>query len=118
MSKLKIGWSEINITPDKKVSLAGQFAERISEYVEKPITATALAIEGGGDQMVLCSTDLVGVSFNLVAAVRERLAGNDAGLDPEKVILTAIHTHTAPVYPRIQRQAAVAGASSDARTIL
>ena len=118
MSKLKIGWSEINITPDKKVSLAGQFAERISEYVEKPITATALAIEGGDDQMVLCSTDLVGVSFNLVAAVRERLAGNDAGLDPEKVILTAIHTHTAPVYPRIQRQAAVAGASSDARTIL
>ena len=118
MSKLKIGWSEINITPDKKVSLAGQFAERISEYVEKPITATALAIEGGDDQMVLCSTDLVGVSFNLVAAVRERLAGNDAGLDAEKVILTAIHTHTAPVYPRIQRQAAVAGASSDARTIL
>ena len=42
MNKLKIGWSEISITPDKKVSLAGQFAERISEYVEKPITATAL----------------------------------------------------------------------------
>ena len=113
-----IGWAEIDITPAKKVSLAGQFAERISEYVEKPLTATALAVEGGGDQMVLCSTDLVGVSFNLVAAVRERLVGNDAGLDPGKVIITAIHTHTAPVYPRYQRQAGVAGASSDARTIL
>ena len=43
MNKLQIGWSEIDITPDKKVSLAGQFAERISEYVEKPITATAMS---------------------------------------------------------------------------
>ena len=28
MSKLNFGWAEIDITPDKKVSLAGQFAER------------------------------------------------------------------------------------------
>ena len=42
MSKLKFGWAEQSITPDKKVSLAGQFAERISEYVEKPISARKL----------------------------------------------------------------------------
>ena len=30
MSKLQFGWSEVSITPDKKISLAGQFAERIS----------------------------------------------------------------------------------------
>ena len=59
MSKLFIGWSEVNITPDKKISLAGQFAERISEYVEKPLTATAMAVEAEGEQMVLVSTDLV-----------------------------------------------------------
>ena len=41
MSKLKFGWAEQSITPDKKVSLAGQFAERISEYVEKPICAVS-----------------------------------------------------------------------------
>ena len=35
MSKHNFGWAEVNITPDKKVSLAGQFAERISQYVEK-----------------------------------------------------------------------------------
>ena len=38
MNKLQIGWSEIDITPDKKVALAGQFAERISEYVEQRST--------------------------------------------------------------------------------
>ena len=100
MSKLFIGWSEVNITPDKKISLAGQFAERISEYVEKPLTATAMAVEAGGEQMVLVSTDLVGVGGNLMDLIRERLAGNDLGLDPMKVIISAIHTHTGPVYPR------------------
>jgi len=100
MSKLFIGWSEVNITPDKKISLAGQFAERISEYVEKPLTATAMAVEAGGEQMVLVSTDLVAVGGNLMDLVRDRLAGNELGLDPMKVIVSAIHTHTGPVYPR------------------
>ncbi len=100
---MKIGWAEENITPEKKISLAGQFAERISEYVEKPLTATALAVEGAGEQMVLCSTDLACVSNNLVEDVREELEGNQVGLDPKKVIFAAIHTHTGPVYPRVRR---------------
>ena len=99
MSKLYIGWSEISITPEKKISLAGQFAERISQYVEKPLTATAMAVEAGGEQMVLVSTDLAATAVNLVLDVRKALAGNHLGLDPEKVIFCAIHTHTGPVYP-------------------
>lgn len=36
MGNLLVGWSEVSITPDnKRISLAGQFAERISEYVMK-----------------------------------------------------------------------------------
>jgi len=104
MSKLNFGWAEIDITPDKKISLAGQFAERISEYVEKPLTATALAIESDGDQVVLVSTDLVGVGFNLVDAIRAKLAGNTVGLDPMKVVYSAIHTHTGPVFARETRK--------------
>ncbi len=105
MEKLKIGWAEIDITPDKKASLIGQFAERISEYVEKPITATALAIEADGDQAVIVSIDVNGVSYNLVETVRENLKGNSLGLDPAKTIYAAIHTHTAPTYPRYNRTA-------------
>ena len=103
MSKLMIGWAEVDLTPDKKVSLAGQFAERISEYVEKPITATAMAVSHGTEQMILVSCDLVAVAWNLVTAVRNRLNNNTLGLDPEKVVISAIHTHTGPVYPRKNR---------------
>ncbi|MCQ2401119.1 MAG: hypothetical protein MJ059_04255 [Lachnospiraceae bacterium] len=96
MAQLNIGWSEVNITPDKKVSLYGQFAERISEYVEKPLMATAMAVECGGDQMVLCACDLESVHDDLIAAIREKLAGNEYGLDENKIIFSAIHTHTGP----------------------
>ena len=100
---MKIGWYEVDLTPEKKVGLAGQFAERICTHVEKPITATAMAVEADGEQAVLISVDLVGVACNLVDLVRERLENNRLGLDPMKVIFAAIHTHTAPVYPRTQR---------------
>jgi len=103
MSTLKIGWSEKSITPEKKVALAGQFAERISEYVEKPLTVTAMAVESGAEQMVLCSIDLVAVGWNVVELVRQRVAEKATTLDPMKIIISAIHTHTAPVYPRTSR---------------
>ena len=100
MAQVKIGWSEVSITPDKKISLTGQFAERISEYVEKPLTATAMAVECGGDQMVIVGCDLAAIEEDLVVSVREALAGNTAGIDPAKVILNAIHTHTGPGYSK------------------
>ena len=97
MSFLKIGWAEVNITPDKKVALDGQFAERISQYVEKPITITAMAIDSGDDHAVMCSVDLLMMKKQVVRAVRERLANSDLGIDPNKVMFSAIHTHTAPM---------------------
>ena len=53
MSHFQIGWAEYSLTPDKKVSLVGQFAERISEYVEKPLCVTAMA---GSTVLLLDST--------------------------------------------------------------
>ena len=70
MRKLLIGWSEANITPEKKVSLEGQFAERISEYVEKPLTATAMAMESAGEQVVFVSCDLVHITAELLDGIR------------------------------------------------
>ena len=123
MSNFKIGWSEISITPDKKISLAGQFAERISEYVEKPLMATAMAVSTDTEQMVICACDLVNVSGALMEEVRNRLAGNTLGLDPNKFIASAIHTHTGPNYggrssDTLKQKDEFAGQSSGFRGLL
>ena len=93
MGKIKIGWSEVSLVPKgKKVKLVGQFYERISDEVETPISVTALAIESGDDSVIFCSCDLVSVGSGLLRAVREELAYEDIPTD--KIILSAIHTHT------------------------
>ena len=101
MSKIKIGWSEVDITPKKgtKIGLAGQFFERITDEVESPISVTAFALESGDDQMIICSCDLVGVGDNLNKIVKDRLA-EEGTVNPDKVILSSIHTHTSYVYTR------------------
>ncbi len=100
MSKINVGWSEVSITPDKKIALAGQFAERISEYVETPITATALVVEDGREQLIICSCDLISIGENLVAGVRQLVSGITDEIDPDKIIISAIHTHTSHTYSR------------------
>ena len=93
-----IGWSEVSITPDKPIYLAGQFYERISQYVETPITVTAMAIEACGDQAVICSVDLTHIDPYLTDGVRAKIKAADIGLDPAKIIISATHTHTSFVY--------------------
>ncbi len=95
---LKFGWSEVSITPDKPIGLAGQFYERISHGVETPITVTAWAVQSSDDSMIICSCDLASVGEDLVDKVRAKLGGT--GIDPSKIIINATHTHTSFVYDR------------------
>ncbi|HEU5117804.1 MAG TPA: hypothetical protein VFT74_14350, partial [Isosphaeraceae bacterium] len=63
-AELHIGGASVSITPDQPVALAGQMHTRISQGVESPVTATALALESregdrSVDQAILVSCDLV-----------------------------------------------------------
>ena len=95
MAGIKIGWAEESLVPDKKVSLAGQFYERISESVESKICATAMAVESDGEQMILVSVDLEGFPEALVALAREKFAKLTNEIDARKLIISATHTHAA-----------------------
>lgn len=100
MGKFKAGWAEVSITPEKRISLAGQLYERISEYVETPITVTALALESEGEQAIICSCDLVSVGTGLINEVRKNVKEKEPEIDTEKIIINATHTHTSHLYTR------------------
>ncbi len=96
-----IGWAEADITPDKKVLLAGQFYARVSEGIEDPITATALAIESTFDSdaaeaVVFVSCDIASISDTLRDAIRDRVRDAVPELKPWQVIIGATHSHAAP----------------------
>ncbi|MBP1988540.1 hypothetical protein [Paenibacillus eucommiae] len=100
MDTIKIGWSSKSITPEKPISLAGQFHERITDHVRDPLFATAMALEGAeaeGKGTVLVSCDLIGIDTHIRDGVRAKVKQSVPGLDPEHVILNASHTHTGPL---------------------
>ena len=59
MSRLLIGWAEIDTTPDGKVDLSGQYYHRVSKGIHSRLSATVLALESADkEQVVMVSLDL------------------------------------------------------------
>ena len=90
---IRIGWAQTDITPDRPVYVQGQLYHRISSYVRDPLTATALALESGAEQVIFLSADIAGFSDPLLEAVRNKLWSNTVGLDVSKVNFSGTHTH-------------------------
>lgn len=100
-AELFVGRAVADITPDQPVPLSGQMRTRISQGVESPLKAAVLALETRDgercvDAAILVSCDLVAIREGLVEDVRGRLKDRLPGLDLEKLVLSATHTHTAP----------------------
>lgn len=95
-NKILVGWAEKSITPERPVIVTGQFHARISKNINDPITATALAIELGGEQAVMVSCDLVGIKEWMQDKLREIVKPKLSGFDAKKLFLNATHTHTGP----------------------
>ena len=99
--RLLFGWATLSITPEKPVAIAGQYYTRISDQVNDPLFATALAIEtrddaGVVDQAVFVSCDLAVIRGNVQQKVRRRISSRLPDLDVQKIAISATHTHTAP----------------------
>ena len=101
MGIIKIGWSKENITPIgevcEKVSLVGQFYERITEKIRDPIYATVLVIESETkSSAIVISLDLCYVSKNLMIKTREYIKSTIPDVAPESILMAATHIHTGP----------------------
>ncbi|NOX98689.1 MAG: hypothetical protein GXP30_02990 [Verrucomicrobia bacterium] len=101
-AELLIGQSTTDITPELPVALSGQFHTRIAKKIETPITASVVVLEkklanGESEQAILVSCDVVIIRDGILAKLREKVTKKSPDIDPEKIILNATHTHTAPV---------------------
>lgn len=96
MIHISAGASKQDVTPDFPVYLGG-YGQRTtpSEGVHDPITVTALCL---GDHLpvILVTVDLISIPAQLKTAIINRLA-TFAWCDPTRVILTATHSHSAPL---------------------
>ncbi|MCK9266706.1 neutral/alkaline non-lysosomal ceramidase N-terminal domain-containing protein [bacterium] len=108
MGKILIGWGEKDITPNEKVNLFGHFAERVTDKVRDPITATALFIGDGKDYAIMVSCDVCIIAQDVIDMCRKELKKEVPEIDTKKVIFNATHTHDAPgvaswIYPPVPK---------------
>jgi hypothetical protein len=102
-AETSVGAATVSITPSQPVALSGQMNTRISKGVRSPVTVTALAVESKQerkvvDQAILVSCDLVAIDRAVLERVRTLLKDRLPDFDGRKLVLSATHTHTAPVY--------------------
>lgn len=103
-AQILVGTASTDITPAEPVALDGQFHVRIARTVESPVTANVIALESRDgerslDMAVMVSCDLVSIQKDVCVLVRQEVQKRLPGLDVNKIILNATHTHTAPVTP-------------------
>jgi len=94
-SEMKIGWDEVDITPDRKVELCGQYYQRVSRGVHSRLKAVAWAVKQGDQVSIMVGLDVAMVAPGFQQALRNRLRDR-VPFDPKNVFLNAIHTHNAP----------------------
>ena len=93
-----IGWAAADVSTTDPVNLPGQFYMRISQGVLDPITATALWISDGKDDVCFLSIDLVTPGQGLTDEVHAAVKARNAAIPVEKIVLNVTHTHAGPAF--------------------
>jgi putative membrane-bound dehydrogenase-like protein len=95
---LRVGVAKIDVTPDYPIRLNGFAARKTeSDGISGRIWVKALAIVDAQEgPAILITTDNLGIPASIVTEIAERLA-KQSGLKPERLTITATHTHSAPM---------------------
>ena len=101
-TELHIGVSSTDITPTMPVAVDGQIHLRIAQTAETPLIASVIVLESRQgsrslESVVFVSCELVTIPTDLLTLVRKEVHQRIPELDVNKIIMNAIHTHTAPV---------------------
>jgi len=96
MPPLTAAAAKANITPYVGVSLSG-FGGRDhgAEGIHDELWAKALVLETGDTRVAVVSCDLIGLTLDSVARIRQR-AEAMCGIPGDHVVLAATHTHSGP----------------------
>jgi len=89
------GAATSNITPPLGTDLIGGWAPRPAEHIHDELHARCLVLDDGGGRLVFVVVDNVSV-IREVYDEAKRLIQEETGIPPERVMMSATHTHSAP----------------------
>lgn len=92
---LRVGASQVVITPPVGAPLAGYFAPRTSRGVHDDLYCRAVVLDDGQTVLAHAACDLISIRRALVLETR-RLVQEAIGVPPHCVAVSATHIHTGP----------------------
>lgn len=99
MQTYHIGQVTVDVTPPVGVFLAGYAGrDAPSQDVYHPLHADCIAIDDGGEPLLLVSIEWLGF-YDRTPDARERIS-TCTGIAPERIVLSGTHTHCGPVLRR------------------
>lgn len=92
----RAGAAAVKITPPKGAPLAGYYYHRAAEGVHDDLYAKALVLQQDTNKVAFVVCDLISLTRPIVEEARE-IISESSSVKGENVMLSATHTHTAPV---------------------
>ena len=95
MNTLSAGFARVNVTPMMGIGIIGYFVPRFAEGVLDELYVNALALEAGGEKVVLLSLDNCGIAREVAQDFATSIS-KAVGIRDEAIVIHCTHTHTAP----------------------
>ena len=96
---LRVGRAAVDITPPVGTPMLTPqrppFEVKLAAQALDPLQVKAIVLEQGGVRAALVACDLTSLPLRLLQEAR-KLIGETTGVDPNAVIISSTHTHTAP----------------------
>ncbi|MBQ1244701.1 MAG: hypothetical protein IIX94_03030 [Clostridia bacterium] len=95
MSIFKVGFSRVNINPVMGTPICGYYKERFAEGILDDLEVNVLALEYDEKRAAMLCFDLLGVTTEAVAILKDRIS-EKTGLAKDAIFISGTHTHTGP----------------------
>jgi hypothetical protein len=95
-AELQVGAARIDVSPDQMpVLINGGMTSRSATEIKTRVNARAIVIDDGGERIAIVVVDSCMMPRDLLDEAKQ-LAATRTGLKPERILISATHTHTAP----------------------
>jgi hypothetical protein len=91
-----VGFSKVDITPERPTPMAGYYSKRLSTETHDPLWAKTTVLDDGRMQVALISLDLISTTRWMVDETRHLITAK-TGIPADRVLISATHSHTGPV---------------------
>ena len=95
-AEFRAGAAAVKITPPKGAPLAGYYYNRAAEGVHDDLYAKALVLQQETNKVAFVVCDLISLTRPIVEEARKMIS-ESSGVKGDHVMMSATHTHTAPV---------------------